>query len=244
MTSNAGVSTRYVNTYHHNNSLLFQFILSEFLAAFEEIQAMNSLCNRKPLTIPAGMTEPKQIDDISQLIEASLNKLVGSSRDYMRLFCWNFNEGIVSRLKTYCALFSQNIANDEKELLAMQHYADKVWQNCLHGIDMLYESSDEFSPLFAAVEKAHSAMLRFAKLIARVIQQFRDDENVIFFVLRNKEQFDKLYGKRFVVKLFCRIYAKGLREVQQFLSKKYSARSFDLSPIIATNIAELEASAL
>lgn len=243
MTPYAGASARHVDAYHLNASLLFQFILADFISAFEAIQTLDTICHRKPISLPEHAYEHHQ--EIPQQIEKILYKLIGAKRDEMRLFSWNFNEGILTRLKSYCSLFSQNADSDEKELMAMLHYADKVMQYCLQGVNALHESPDKRTPLFAALEKASNAMHRFAKLIARVIHQFRDDENVIFFVLRHKQQIDKLYGRRFTFKLLCRIYPKGLREARLFLTKRYMERCFDnLPPIISTMISELEASNL
>lgn len=244
MTPYAGASARHVNAYHLNNSLLFQFILADFFAAFEEIQTIDILCHRKPISTPENPYQPHN-QELPDQIETILNKLIGSKRDSMRLFSWNFSEGTLTRLKTYCSVFAQNADNDEKELIAMQYYADKVWQHCLQAIEALHDSPDQRTPLFVAHEKASGAMHRFAKIISRVIQQFRDDENVVFFVLRHKQQIDKLYGRRFIIKLLCRMYPKGLREAQHFLTKRYVDRNFDnLLPKLSAIFTELEVASL
>jgi hypothetical protein len=236
----AGLPTRHFNAYHQSNSLLFQFILSEFLIAYREIQALDSLCKREhPMALNATVLRKEQ--EIFHTMETILAKLVGSTREYMRLFSWNFIDGVVSKLKNYCALFSQNADTDEKEPLAMQHYADKAWLYCLQGMDALRDTPNAHPALCHSLEKGLGAMHRLARLIARVIPQFRDDENVVFFVLRHKDKFDKVYGTKFVTKLFCRMYPKGLKEVQYFLSQKYAGRGFEnLMPIIHKKISELE----
>lgn len=238
MTSYAAVSARHVNAYHHNNSLLFQFILTEFIESFEEIQQLDALCNRNVDTASSSSEEKKR------LTQLALIRLVGSTRDYMRIFSWNFGDGILAKLKTYCALFLQNASSDEKEVIALQHYADKLWQACMQAIDSLHDDADQRTALLAALDKASTAVHRFSKLIARIIPQFRDDENVVFCLLRYREQLDKLYGGRFVAKLLGRMYSKGLQEAQNFLSHRYAERGFEsLLPIIAEKIAEIEASA-
>lgn len=245
MTLYAGISARHVNSYHQNNSLLFQFILVEFVEAFTEIQRLDSLCNRTPTPLPQDEQACRQVENNNHLVESALTKLVGPTKHYMRLFSWNFSEGLLSKLRTYCALFLQNSETDEKELIAIQHYADKIWQGCLQALDTLQEAPQDRPLLFAALDKASSAMQRFAKLIARLLHQFRDDENVIFYVLRHHQVFDKLYGNRFVIKLLCRIYPKGLKEVQLLLVKKYTERGFDnILPVIYSSLKELEVSSL
>lgn len=236
---------RHVNTHHHlSASLQFQFVLADFFTVYRDIQVLDRLYHQNPISIPE---HPYQIcnQETIQQVENLLTNLIGSQRGDTRLVSWNFREGILTRLKTHCAFFSQNADQGEKELIAMQHYIDKVWQHCMQAMGLLYESPEKRPPLYTALEKASSAMQRFAKLIARVIHQFRDDENVIFFLLRHNHQIDKLYGSRYINKLLCRMYPKGLREVRHFLSKKYTERNFEhLLPAISTMIAEIEASVL
>lgn len=226
---------------HLNNSLLFQFILADFIRAYESIQILDSLSNRNPTSIRESAYHMHN-QEIPTQIKSILTQLVGTKCEPTRLIPWSSNEGTLSRLKTFCALFLHNSDNDEKELIALQHYAEKAWQNCLQGFEALRGHHNKRTSQFAALEKASNAMHRFAKLIARIALQFRDDENVVFFFLRHKEQFDKLYGKKFMSKLLSRMYTKGIREAQYFLTKKYLERSFDNVPAqIDLMIAELEA---
>lgn len=242
MTANAGVSTRHVNTYHCNNSLIFQFILSEFTESFITIQKLSSF-NCSPHAPPsAEVLSLSSAINHRQEIEAYLAKLVGSSKGLMQLFSWNFSDGSLSKLKTYCTLLLQNSDNDEKELIALQHYSEKIWLGCVQIAEALNNVPFEAAQLAASIDKTSSAMIRFSKLIARLIPQFRDDENVIYYVVRHHKLFDKLYGHRFVVKLLTRLYTRGLQEVLHVLSRKFSARGFDdLIPMIKSYMIEIEA---
>lgn len=231
-----GITIRHVNSYHQNNSLLFQFILAEFIDAYTEIQRIDSL--RRTTPSPSNESAPQ--DDTP--IKEALIKLLGSPKEYMRIFSWNFSEGLLAKLRTYCALFIQNAESDEKDLIAIQHYADKVWQGCLQAIDSLQENPKDRALFLNPLDKAITAMQRLAKLIARLVHQFRDDENAIFYVLRHHKILDKLYGHRFIVKLMGKIYTKGLKEAHFFLVKKYQQRGFDqVVSAIETAIKEVEA---
>lgn len=242
MTHHTGIAARHVNSYHHSNSLLFQFILLEFLEAYNEIRQLDAIRCGNDSPMRASESCCRQ-DPPHHLVSLALTKLVGSPKDYMRLFSWNFSEGLLAKLRSYCALFLQNADVNEKELIAIQHYTDKIWQACMQATDIVHETPQDRPILMLALDKASGAMQRLAKLIARLIHQFRDDENVIFYVLRHHEVFDKLYGHRFMHKLIHKIYPKGLNEVRVFLVKKYQERGFDnLLPVIDTTIKEIEAS--
>jgi hypothetical protein len=69
---------------------------------------------------------------------------------------------------------------------------------------------------------------------------FHQDENVTFFLLRHREQFDKIFGQDFTKKFFKKMYAGGLPEAGKMMTQKYSERGFEnLLPVIATKISEL-----
>lgn len=243
MTLYASISPRHVNSYHLNNSLLFQFILVEFLEACAEIQKLDSLCSLTPIPIAESELSCRQSEKNFHLIQETLVTLVGATRDYMRLFSWNYSEGILAKLRTYCILFLQNADTDEKELIAIQHYADKIWLNSVQAIDAFHEMPIDRHSLYSSVERSSSAMQRFAKQITRQILQFKHDENVIFFILRNHKAFDKLYGNRYVARLFSKMYPKGLKDALSFLLDKYATRGFEnMLPRIVEAATEAEAS--
>lgn len=176
-------------------------------------------------------------------MQETLKQLLGPTKDLVRLFSWNFNEGLLTKLRTYCTLFLQNADTDEKEFIAIQHYADKIWQNCLQAMDALHELPQDHTSFFSSIEKASAAAQRFAKLIARLIPQFKHDENVVFHVLRHHKLFDKIYGSRFTFKLLSKMFSKGFKEGHHFLIQKYTDRGFNkMLPIIESAIAEVEAS--
>ena len=214
---------------HKNSSLLFQFILSEFIEAFDEIQTLNSLV--------------RQVSPRRENVQQLLQKLLGSFKGGIRYFPWNFADGLLHKLQTYCILLHENNEHYEKELIAIQHYLEKVRAACSSALDILNRNMQEVPDLSTAIEKASLSMQRLSKLMARLMQQFREDENVLFFILRHKIHFDKLYGSRFVFKLLTRMYPKGLEEMRQHLAKNYARRGFEnvLDPVNLL-ISELEAS--
>lgn len=233
-----------LGSHHLSNSLLFQFILSDFIIAFLEMQGIDHLCHRKQLPVVEKMCYEHNVELIKS-IKIILDRLVGLKHDHCKRFSTNMTEGILTRLKMHCINFCQASDGEAKELLAMQHYAEKSWQNCMLAVDALGDAHNKCGPLFAYLEKASNALHRLGKLTARLMQHYRDDENVVFFVLRHKDSFEKAFGKRFVTKLFCRMYPKGLSEAENFLVKKYKERSFEnIAPVINRLFTELEASNL
>lgn len=238
MSTYAGSAIRQVNSYHQNLSLLFQFILTEFIESFAEIKQLTTLCNAP---VQSTGSNGHAIFEL----KSSLMLLVGSSRSALKASPWNSEEGLLMKLKMYCALFLQNAEDEGKELIAMQHYIDKSWQTCIQAMEILCEKPFNSQHFAELIEKALASTQRFSKLIMRLLHQFRDDENVMFFIIKNHKIIDRLYGSRYVYKLMGRLYNKGIREVQQLLTKKYSERGFDkIVTAIESHILDIEAAAL
>ncbi len=225
-----------------NKSLLFQFILSEFIDSYREILIIHQI-----------QTELKSGFSQIQLehLKSSMMKLAGSSKTYMRLFAWNHEDGILARLKNHCLYlreaFSFQSKKESHTLFKMQNYINKAFINCLQSLDALHLtdkieiSEKQIQNLHKLLNQIISPMRKFSKLAASVMQKFRNDENVLFFMLRHKSDLDRLYGSQFVFKLINRMYKKGIDEFSDFLLDRYKKRGFHhLIPGICNYIAELK----
>jgi hypothetical protein len=217
----------HLNAYHQTDSLLLQFILSEFIASYREILMIHQL-SKETTENPTLVTK-----NVSQCIE----KLSGSSKISMKMYSWNLEEGILSKLKNYCEHFSLN----NKDYHDLHHFAHQAWLNCLQSFEILKCNCISSKNLQKVLNRIASLMRRFARIALRLIQKYREDENILFFVLRNHEQLDAIYGSQFVFKLFSRLFPRGLSGALEFLQQRYSARGFEnLKKIINNKIAELE----
>lgn len=208
----------HINAYHLSHSLLFQFILSEMLTAHQDVQV-------------AVMKK----NDFKTL----LSKLTGSHQEFVKPMAWGGGDGTLSKLSRYCAYFSQFVDPADKKLRALHLNANKAW---LIGLDCLHLIFDDrgLDEVQLELHKLSLAIKHLGRLVVKVIEEFADDENVIFFVLRHFEQFDEHFGNGFVAKLFKKMYKGGRDEAARMLSTKYSKRGFvHLLPIIATRMAEL-----
>ena len=72
---------------------------------------------------------------------------------------------------------------------------------------------------------------------------YHEDENVVYFLLRNKEDFDVIYKTHFINKVFQKMFAEDSNGAGQLLLTKYSERGFEnLLNTIAEKISALGAS--
>lgn len=243
------LSPQYFNPYYASNHLLFQFILSEFILAFSEMQLINNVIKKTELEWPLKNKDPRFYPALLQYI----SKLAGSTQHYMRLLSWN-DDGFLTKLKNYCALLyhHDNTHNRDHEILQMYQESSQAWLLSLRILDVIRAVSQqppianphEKRMLIPSLKKLHCSFQRFSRLVVHAVMPFHHNENVIFFILRHKEEFDSLYTPGFTKEWIQKMFPTGgIKEAGQFLLQRYTSRGFDnLIPTINTKIAELESS--
>lgn len=223
-----------------SKSLLFQFILSEFISSQSEISTIHKLATTLKTNSNSKL-------ELINSLKSSLVKLAGSAKSYKPLFSWNQEDGILFRLKNYCAHFSLQGENSNKTSLDMHLHINQAFLSCIQGLDTirLLEEIEDTSQNMQGLDKILSRIIkqmgRFSKLTANLMRKYNDDENIVYFMLRHQTDLDKLYGSKFVLKLINRMYPKGIEEAANFLTTKYKTRGFDnLIPRLQKKISELK----
>ncbi len=226
----------HLNIYHHQVGLLFQFILSDFLAIYEEAKPLKSFTN-SPKT-------PQECD----LFLTPISKLVGATHDTMRLFVWSRDTSLLSKFKIYCALYTQNgLTNQQKKwVLQLQQNSNQIWLYCMQCLDLLHalkkdgqnqKTGDSFNKIRA---KMLICLTRISKALIPLFDAYSEDENVLFYILRSRAQLDEIFGDNFVAQMLAKMHPKGISGIETLLLDRYSKRGFNhLLPIIQAHISPL-----
>lgn len=216
----------HLNSYHHTDSLLFQFILAEFLKAFSiliKIEKMRAH-NYKP--------EP---------FISNIRQLSGVGIGLQRYFPWNPDEGVLVKLKSYVDYLSEKWSSspDSKIISDLQKSVHQLWNHSIDTLETLESNGLESFP--AKFDKVQHSAQKLKKALAKAIPCFKDDENSIFFIIRHHTAFTSIYGSEFAAKLLDKIYPGGLKEARNFLQQAYTRRKFaHLLPSIKTFLNHLE----
>jgi hypothetical protein len=220
---------QHINAYHYDNSLLFQFILAETLATLREANQL------------------LEIQGDPQKIRQSMTRLVGTLNDSYRLFSWAPENGSLAKLRSYCSYFAHSADPHDNVLIPLVHTAEQNWLLglvCLDDLRLIERTRStpaHRTKLNKSLKELSTGLQKLCKMIAKLIEQFWNDENVIFFVLRNKGDFDALFGERFVKNLLKKMYLGGIWGAASFLSKRFAKRGFEhLVPIIEARIEEMD----
>ena len=246
MTAHLSLPRPTASRYLESNSLIIQFVLSEMIEAFAIIDKVEQLLPNLPETPPKRTSAKTR--EVQDALMAAITKLAGSSQEYMRIFTWNPNDGTLTKLKNYCSFFATLQTPLDPDVMALQRHADRAWANCIDALGRLRAA--QLSPLHkdadpvklkSSLEKMITRLRSLAKTVAAICGQFRDDENVLFFILSHQEALDRLYKTDFVFITFCKLFPKGLVEAEKLLLQRFGARGFDqLLPVIVKKIAALD----
>ncbi len=214
----------HLTSYHDDVGLVAQFILHEIIQSIEETRQIMRLLEKSPKTRP---NIAKSIKSILQ----SMIKLSGSNdTGGMRLFTRNFNIGTLIRLKNYCAFLIGRVGGGDTSLMEA---AERSWIYSLQALDIIHHLNNQVSPtpkelisLGGLIEKMSHCILSVAQEVSQLLVQFRQDENILYFILRFHTELDSLFSENFCFRLFEKMYPKGKNSVETFLCRKYTQRGF------------------
>lgn len=228
------------HAFHHDDSLLAQFILSEFIEAYSASQTLaNQVLEFQSLFAKRNTSAQKE--EIFQKILKTTALLAGASHDYMRIFSWNLEAGVLSKLNHYFALFSRQEEYASKQILDLYRQINQSWLICTQLHDLLFSldglSSKKWKSYVEEISslnnKVCSKIEKFAKHLPLIVSLFSKDENVIFFVVRHHEAFDRLFFSGYTYRLLSKVYANKVAEAEKMVLKQYRRRGFEqLLPII------------
>lgn len=126
------------------------------------------------------------------------------------------------------------------ECLAFQFIISEFLQTSLHDATpclfipldtkaMLnyYASHIDNDLLQAAIRKFD--LERLKKLLPKIALQFKEDENLLFFLIRHQDQWDQVYGENATAKLLKKLHP----HYSTYIEEKYAERGYGhLTPII------------
>lgn len=195
------------NTYFASDSLLFQFVLHEFLRTLGEVYKLECVVSDEDT--------PEAIHD---KLTDYLLKLAGTEQEYVRIFTWIYDAGVLTKLKNSVDLLSQKAPVEDSEMRSLHLVVHKAWLECLHSID-LYRNQ-ELKALKPQVLKAMKLIRKIPPALKKVLSRYDEDENVIYFLIRHKNQFDHIIGPDFLKDI---LHKNSI----PFLIERYRMRGFD-----------------
>lgn len=200
-----------LNSFHHTDSLLFQFILSEFLQTLDAVVQIEKASLHSP--------------DFS-LLAGWLGTLSGSCPGAARSFPWSQEDGRLIKLKSYIDYLVEEWDGKQEVKTAkkLQKLVHHTWFAALEASDCV--RNETFDHLLKMLDKLQSSSQRIKKGVAKMLPYFAGDENVVFFMIRHHARFSGIYGSDFVFKTLQKMYPGGIAEAKSFLQTAFMRRNF------------------
>lgn len=214
-----------------NNGLLIQFLLHELYQAFKTLSSYQDSLSKIYLTPHQKYTKAGR-ENLHHAFDL-MTRLSGGTSQYMRIFAWNLNEGIIAKFKQYATFFANNLDPQDTLAIQLERQAERTWTDCLVCLDQTREQITlpskepaDLRLLISNAEKLHVRVEKISQILAKILHQFRDDETVLYYLLRNQTALSEIWGVAFLPDLFLKLFPEGKEEVECFLSSRYNKRHF------------------
>lgn len=188
--------------YLGKDSLVFQFILAEFLIVYPYIIELQARV------------------DANSPLKKTLEELGGGSLRAGKNPIWSFTGGCLVKLNNYCLQLLQ-VAEENESFGKMHRHADQAVIYCMQGMKELSEGEKELS-----TNKILGEMSSFSHQLFAAVGYYRENENILFFLLHYAAKFDAIKYKGFTAQLLTEISHQPLPVLKENIVKAYKKRGF------------------
>ncbi len=211
-------------SFHKDVGLVIQFILFELLLSVNETNEILAQLKKAP------RNKTQVAKSVKSILESMIRLSGSHNYDTMRLFSRNFSQGILIKLKNYCAFYVEKVGGTDNY---MMEAAERSWIYSLQALDIIHQlhhqgapKPQEFIALKGIIEKMSHCISSLARQISEVLILYRQNENIIYFILRFHSQLDSIYGEKFCQRLLDKMYPKGKNSIEYYICRRYSQRGF------------------
>lgn len=199
----------HLNARQQSAPLLLQFLLSEFIHVFHQFRSIETLIGE---------------EQFGHSLHSLLLKLSGSPPRQKKSFQWNPDHGSASKLNFYATFFLDEVKPLGIEFLQLEKSCKESRALGIALLDVI--EGQKIGEIAPAVKKLRRCVGQIAKELVKAIALFKENENVLYFLLRHKAQLDGIYESNFTVKLLKHLFLNDLQKVKDLLVRKYSSRGF------------------
>lgn len=196
---------------HEDQSLLLQFIYSEYLSVASNIRKFTKLLQK---------ARPGQ-----KAIDEALHSIVGAIPFPWRIFSWNLDDSPVARLRNSCALLAEGDGIPKDSLDPVTRCSHQLWLISLRCLELHEEQNREALP--AIVQRMEQTALKLGRALLRLVAHFCRDENVLYFLLRHSNEWHVVLGPEAILKAIKHAEFASIKELKAFLVMQYRKRQFE-----------------
>ncbi len=207
-------------------SLLLQFLLGQFLKSYETSQTVEAFYNSSSLakeepSAPRGARREALLEGVTELS--------GQVISFAPTFPWTIQQGSLKALVHYSHLLQKKTQPAPLVERTERAYRQAVMcrQHLLSWKQEGHISPIHLKALAREMQSLTRNMHKVGHFLTKELQQYAHDENVIFFLLRHRKEFDTLFHAPYVVAMLEKMYRGGLDQAEQHLVRQYTKRGFE-----------------
>jgi hypothetical protein len=224
-----GIPNHHFSAFYEDNSILIQFIVEEFIHSYQ------LTCQIKAL-IQERLDSTETLGSYSLSLIQILGQLVGCLHHQERSSLSRWTRGSLTKFKEYCEQFSRNSSHQNKQHVNLHMAAHQAWLMATYNLELLNslytnpyipdsKSILFLLPLKRSLQNLQMRFNQISRYIPRVLNEFWNDENVIYCLLRRKDLLVEIYGQDFMYKRLK--WPRKTSEMIGLLVSRYQARGFE-----------------
>lgn len=225
----------------HDPSILMQLIIDETIRSHQLFMQINSLLGQE-------IQSPQHLAKFSVDFNVLLDQLIGSPllQEFSSSSFWT--KGTLTKLKEYCRKVFNLSAYANKHLVNFNSAIHLTWQKTLYAFELFHSIYSHSLPRTASTiyllilkqsfDRILSHFNKAIKTLPGILTDFWDNENVLFYLLRNKDALENIYGPNFLRKQFKCPHHPA--KIQTLLMERYQTRGFEAVLPIIQNLFEVE----
>lgn len=224
-----GRPNHHFSAFYEDNSILIQFIVEEFIHSYQLTFQIKTLIQER-------FDSTERLNSLSLSLIQILGQLIGCLHHQERSSLSRWTRGSLTKFKEYCEQFSRNSSHQNKQHINLYMAAHQAWLIATYNLELinsLYTNPsipDSKSILFLlslkrALQNFQMRFNQISRYIPRILNEFWNNENVIYCLLRKKDLLAEIYGYDFLYKRFK--WLKKTSDAIELLISRYQARGFE-----------------
>lgn len=227
MRTNMRIHDGYFHAFYEDPFLLIQLLLVEFVHVHQVINQIQEY------STPGFHSEELPEPLFSSLI-TSLKQLIGNAPTHYQFFSFfHWSKGSLFKLKEYSKLLVRHAENEHRPLFLLHRIINQTWTIANQSLELLHKMEELIAPLKHntdlilqlknTLKKLFSCFNQVIRKVPSIIEAYRNNENVMLCLLRQKDALQQIYGHVFYKKF------KWLStdQLKNFLHQRYHARGFN-----------------
>ncbi len=208
------------SAFYQNNPVLIQFIIEEFIQTHQLIHHTEKLMSEK-----FDLYEPEHL---FSLLMQTIVELIGHYFNEKRPSLAYWSKGTLSKLKDNCNQLSLNYLHNNKLFSNFHLTAHETWVIATHTYEILNSVNANHQypllPLKRSFLLLHLKFNRMKRILPKILFEFIQNENVLYFLLKKIEDLTTIYGYNLIQKGW-----KGIKKSEslELMLNRYKERGFD-----------------